>query len=90
MAFSEYETEAPCADLTPQSDGEELYRAGLAYSLGEDFEADLIAAHKWFNLAALKGVEEAKALRREMADQMSRAEIREAQKAAREWLSLLN
>ncbi len=90
MAFAEYELETPCAGLTPDSDGDSLYRAGLAYSLGSDVDIDLVEAHKWFNLAALKGVEAAKELRREMAEQMSSEEIRTAQKAAREWLKLMN
>jgi len=90
MAFSEYEIETPCDGLTADSDGDALYQAGLAYSLGETVDTDLVEAHKWFNLAALKGVEEARSLRREMADQMSAEEIRAAQKAAREWLRLMN
>ena len=90
MAFAEYELETPCAGLTPDSDGDSLYRAGLAYSLGNEVDIDLVEAHKWFNLAALKGVEAAKDLRREMADQMSSDEICAAQKAAREWLNLMN
>lgn len=90
MAFAEFELDTPCAGLTPESDGESLYRAGLAYSLGDNVDIDLVEAHKWFNLAALKGVEEARELRREMADQMSTDEIRMAQKAAREWLRLMN
>jgi uncharacterized protein len=90
MAFSEYELETPCAGLTPDSEGDALYKAGLAYSLGDAVEADLVEAHKWFNLAALRGVEEAREMRREMAEQMSSDEIRAAQKAAREWLKLAN
>jgi uncharacterized protein len=47
---------------------------------------DLIAAHKWFNLAAIKGSSEAVRLRREIACQMSDAEIAAAQRGARDWL----
>jgi hypothetical protein len=46
----------------------------------------LIAAHKWFNLATIKGNLEAVRLRREIACQMSDAEIAAAQRAARDWL----
>ncbi|MEM0985663.1 MAG: hypothetical protein AAGJ32_05410 [Pseudomonadota bacterium] len=90
MPFAEMSIELPCGGLDGTSEPEALYQAGLAYSLGEDVAMDLIAAHKWFNLAASKGVEEAKVLRQEIADQMSDGEIREAQKAAREWLKLMN
>jgi hypothetical protein len=43
-------------------------------------------AHKWFNLAAMRGNEDAARLRREIADQMSEDEIAAAQRAARAWL----
>lgn len=91
MAFAEFETEIlPCEGLGADSASDDLYRAGLAYSLGEAVEIDLVAAHKFFNLAAAKGHEEAKELRQEMADQMSSDEVRQALKAAREWLRLMN
>ena len=53
-------------------------------------EIDLIAAHKWFNLAALRGSEEAKVQRAEMAEMMSTDELKQALQAAREWLKLMN
>ena len=37
-----------------------LYNLGLAYSTGQGVGVDFIAAHKWFNLAAMRGVDEAK------------------------------
>jgi TPR repeat protein len=48
---------------------------------------DFVAAHKWFNLAALKGRTDAIAMRREVAAQMSEAEIALAQREARAWIS---
>jgi len=45
-----------------------------------------VAAHKWFNLAALKGRADAIKMRREVADQMSRDEIAVAQREARDWM----
>lgn len=91
MAFAEMEFERlPDEGLTPESDCDALYRAGLAYSLGDTVETCLVTAHKWFNLAASRGHEAARDLRGEMADQMTGDEIREAQKAAREWLGLMN
>ncbi len=91
MAYSDGSmTPAPCADLPADAAREDLYQAGIIYSTGMGVETDLVAAHKWFNLAALKGSNEAKDRRREIAEQLSTAEIAEAQKAAREWLRLMN
>ena len=66
--------------------GDVLFELGMMYSIGRDVPVDLIAAHKWFNLAAMKGNADAIRLRREVADQMSDAEIGTAQRAARDWL----
>ncbi len=65
-----------------------LFELGMMYSVGRDVPVDLVSAHKWFNLAAVKGNAEAIRLRREMANQMSDAEIAAAQRAARDWLRL--
>ena len=64
-----------------------LFELGLMYSAGRDVEMDLIVAHKWFNLAALRGNEDAKRYRMELAREMSRAEISKAQRLARKWLA---
>jgi TPR repeat protein len=66
--------------------GDMLFELGMMYSVGRDLPVDLVAAHKWFNLAAVKGNAEAIRLRREVANQMSDAEIATAQRAARDWL----
>jgi TPR repeat protein len=65
-----------------------LFELGLAYCSGRDVGVDFIEAHKWFNLAALRGNGEAKRYRSELASEMSRAEIGQAQRRAREWLAL--
>ncbi len=66
--------------------GDVLFELGMMYSIGRDMPVDLVAAHKWFNLAAMKGNTDAIRLRREVAGQMSDAEIGAAQRAARDWL----
>ena len=63
-----------------------LFELGMMYSVGRDAPVDLVAAHKWFNLAAMKGNIDAIRLRREIANQMSDVEIATAQRAARDWL----
>ena len=64
-----------------------LFELGLMYCAGRDVEPDLVSAHKWFNLAAMRGNEEAKRYRMEIAHEMSRAQIADAQRRAREWLA---
>jgi TPR repeat protein len=66
--------------------GDMLFELGMMYSVGRDVPIDLVSAHKWFNLAAVKGNADAVRLRREIADQMSEIEIATAQRAARDWL----
>jgi TPR repeat protein len=63
-----------------------LFDLGLMFSSGKA-SVDLVAAHKWFNLAALKGRSDAIEMRREIAAQMSEAEIAAAQRAARAFLT---
>ena len=43
-----------------QGRADALYNLGLAYSTGQGVAPDFVVAHKWFNLAALRGVDEAK------------------------------
>lgn len=88
MAFAESKLEAPCEEMGPESAAEDLYRMGLVYSTGLGVAVDYVMAHKWFNLAALRGYAEAKQSRKDLADFMSTEEVAAAQKAAREWLAL--
>lgn len=66
------------------SAGDIFFMLGIKAS-GEMF--DRVAAHKWFNLAAARGNRKAVEHRREIAAEMSPAEIVAAQRAAREWLT---
>jgi len=71
-----------------RGDPDAYFELGMAYSSGSDNAiVDLIQAHKWFNLAALGGSEEAQHWRAEIADEMSAREIAEAQRQARAWLN---
>ena len=58
----------------------------MMYSVGRSVPVDFVTAHKWFNIAAMRGNADAIRLRRELADQMSEGEIAQAQRAARAWL----
>lgn len=64
-----------------------LFELGLSFCTGRDGTVDLVQAHKWFNIAAIRGNDEAKRYRLEVARDMSKAEIVQAQKLAREWLT---
>ncbi|CAN5366401.1 hypothetical protein BH11PSE4_BH11PSE4_12580 [soil metagenome] len=63
-----------------------LFERGMHWSSGRSGIVDFVAAHKWFNLAAVKGRVDAIAMRREIAEMMSEAEIASAQRAARDWM----
>ncbi len=86
MAFTDVEVQEAHQALQADPSGEDLYRLGLIYSTGEGDTANLVEAHKWFNLAAMMGSEAAKQYRGDLAREMSTAEIAAAQRAAREWL----
>ena len=63
-----------------------MFELGMMYASGREVPVDLVTAHKWFNIAAMKGHAEAALLRREIAAEMKDAEIGQAQRAARDWL----
>lgn len=63
-----------------------LFQLGMAASTGRDGDPDLVAAHKWFNLAAIRGNPDAARHRQEIALELDPREVAEAQRAAREWL----
>lgn len=78
---------ADVADVAAQGGGADaLFELGLMYCSGRDVDIDLVEAHKWFNLAALRGNEHAKTYRLELSREMTKKEIAAAQKGAREWL----
>ena len=65
-----------------------LFELGLLYCIGREVEQDYVTAHKWFNLAAMKGSDEARTYRCEISREMSAAQVHEAQKLARAWMTL--
>jgi len=77
-----------CLAAATQGDVSAYYDLGIAFSTGSHgAECDLVEAHKWFNLAAVAGHEEAQMCRADISDEMTAREIAEAQRRAREWLS---
>lgn len=84
-----FNTAREAADWGAQSGSSDaLFELGLMYCSGRDVVLDLVEAHKWFNLAALKGNAEAKRYRQEISLELTRADVARAQKRAREWLAI--
>lgn len=61
---------------------------GLIYATGRGCDVDMVAAHKWLNIAAIKGSERAASLRADLARNMSKADLATALRAAREWMTI--
>jgi TPR repeat protein len=77
-----------CAASPSRRDAGDFLELGMNCMLGRSAPVDLVSAHKWFNVAAMLGSAEASRLRREIATEMSNAEITSAQRAARAWMTL--
>ncbi len=65
-----------------------LFELGMMYATGRDCDADVVAAHKWFNIAAIKGSARAAELRSELSATMSKTDIARALREAREWMTM--
>jgi TPR repeat protein len=79
--------QATASPVETSANGDVLFDLGMMFSTGRSGVIDLVAAHKWFNLAALKGRVDAIQLRRELAELMSDADIALAQREARAWMT---
>ena len=67
------------------------FELGVSFSAGADgCPLDLVAAHKWFNIAALGGNQRAMQCRAEIAEEMTAREIIVAQRQARAMLGFAN
>ncbi len=79
--------EAGFGDIGTTAQADILLELGMMYATGRDCEIDMVAAHKWFNIAAIKGSERAAGLRAELASSMSKPQIAKALREAREWMT---
>jgi len=66
---------------------EALFELGLCYATGQGVAQDYIAAHKLFNIAAIRGSLSARERRAELARDMTAEQVAEAQRQAREWIA---
>jgi TPR repeat protein len=79
---------AKCLAAAAAGDVSAYFDLGVAFSTGSHgATCDLIEAHKWFNLAAAQGHDEAAWCRADISDEMTAREIAEAQRRARQWLA---
>lgn len=67
-------------------DSDAFLSLGIQYATGSGVEHDLVAAHKWLNIAAIRGNRQALQYRREIAAEMTRGQIDTALRQARAWL----
>ena len=65
-----------------------LFELGMMYATGRDCDIDMVAAHKWFNIAAIKGSPRAAELRAELSSTMTKPDIARALREAREWMTV--
>ncbi len=89
---------ASCADISPSSALEDVrtcaeqgdagaqYNLGYMYGNGDGVPEDIVFAYMWWNLAAAQGDEVAQENKDIIEQQMTRAQIAEAQRLSREWL----
>jgi TPR repeat protein len=79
---------AKCLAAAASGSASAYFDLGVAFSTGSyGVACDMVEAHKWFNLAAAQGHDEAAWCRADIADEMTAREIAEAQRRAREWLA---
>jgi TPR repeat protein len=78
---------ADFADMASNGSAETLFELGLMYATGRNGEVDVVSAHKWLNIAAFRGVAQAKCHREELAAEMTRDQIALAQREARDWIT---
>lgn len=64
-----------------------LLEMGMKYAIGRDCEIDVVEAHKWLNIAAIRGSEKAARMRNQVAATMSKGELAAALRGAREWMT---
>jgi uncharacterized protein len=88
MAFdtSSYNEHIEASVAVSETAEPNLFELGLSHSTGVGAEVDYVEAHKWFNIAALRGDAEAKQRRQELTAMMTQSQVSAAQRAAREWL----
>jgi TPR repeat protein len=86
--MARYEINSMEAAMGGETQADVFCEMGLMYATGRGCEMNLVAAHKWLNIAAIKGSERAALLRAELGRSMSKPELAKALRAAREWMTM--
>ncbi|MEZ2129072.1 MULTISPECIES: sel1 repeat family protein [unclassified Sinorhizobium] len=79
---------AEMATMGGENNADVFCEMGLIYATGRGCVVDLVAAHKWLNIAAIKGCDRAAELRADVAATMNKMELAAALRAAREWMTM--
>jgi hypothetical protein len=74
------------AMVPAQAAPEAYYELAMMHAGGRQAPVDLVAAHKWFNVAVARGCRQAAERRAELAREMTREQVAAAQREARLWL----
>jgi TPR repeat protein len=86
--MARYEINSMEAAMGGETQADVFCEMGLMYATGRGCETNLVAAHKWLNIAAIKGSDRAAELRADVAASMNKMQIVEALRAAREWMTI--
>jgi TPR repeat protein len=86
--MARYEMNSMEAAMGGEAQADVFCEMGLMYATGRGCELNLVAAHKWLNIAAIKGSERAALLRADLSRTMSKSELALALRAAREWMTM--
>ena len=81
-------TTSDMATMGGETRAETFCDMGLMYATGRGCAIDLVSAHKWLNIAAIKGSDRAAELRGDLAQTMTKMQLAEALRAAREWMTM--
>ena len=76
------------ASIGGEARADVFWEMGLMYATGRECDVDLVAAHKWLNIGAIKGSDRAATLRSELAESMTKSELANALRQAREWMTM--
>lgn len=74
-------------DAANAGDAQAQLVLGKRYMSGEGVTLDYVTAHKWFNISATFGVDEAAKLRESVGQLMTPEQLAEAQSATRNWFA---
>jgi TPR repeat protein len=86
--MARYEMNNMEAAMGGETQADVFCEMGLMYATGRGCDLNLVAAHKWLNIAAIKGSERAALLRADLGRTMTKTELAQALRSAREWMTM--